>query len=230
MKQLGKELAHPKGIVVVSAHWQTSGTQVTSSERPKQIFDFHGFPRALSEVKYLPAGSPQLADRIHQVNTSIATTLNWGLDHGAWTVLSHMYPSQNIPVVQLSLDRTLTPQQHFTLAKSLRSLRSDDILILGSGNIIHNLGEIEWDENAPPTPWANQFENDFIALACKEGLSASDKLDQIVALKNFRKAHPTPEHFLPFVYILGLADDSKPLKKMISGIQNSSISMATFST
>jgi len=213
-RQVATEIATPKAILVVSAHWETYGSKVTAMEHPKTIHDFGGFPEALYQVQYPAPGMPELArdikSMVHQ--TDVQLDEKWGLDHGAWTVIRHMYPQANIPVVQLSLDVNKDPQAHYDLAKELKQLREKGILIVGSGNLVHNLQRVAWqklNENYG-YDWA---------------IEANDKMKQFIldrnheALINYRNqgkafelSIPTPDHFLPLLYILALQDNSESLE------------------
>ncbi len=225
-KKLGSELSHPRAILVISAHWMTKGTWVTHMSHPKTIHDFYGFPQKLFEVQYPAPGNPHLAETLRNLvdNPKIqADDHSWGLDHGTWSVLKHLYPDANIPVVQLSLDMTQPPEFHFNLGQKLQSLRSQGVLIVGSGNIVHNLRTIKWEENAQPYDWALEFDEwvhkksiarDFKALVSEASQTPSGKL-----------SIPTPDHYYPLLYILGSSQSKDELTFDIQGIQNASISM-----
>ncbi|GAB3218308.1 4,5-DOPA dioxygenase extradiol [Algoriphagus aestuariicola] len=205
-RQISTEIEVPKAILVVSAHWETSGTRVTAMQNPPTIHDFGGFPKALFEVQYPAPGSPELAKEIHQTVQSMEVHLDeqWGLDHGAWTVIRHMYPEANIPVVQLSLDYRKSPREHYDLARELVKLREKGILIVGSGNVVHNLRMVHWQKLNEPYgyDWAIEANTKI-----KENILNGNHKDLI----NFRQlgrafdlAIPTPEHYLPLLYTLGL--------------------------
>ena len=213
-RKVSSEIEIPKAIVVISAHWQTKGTQVTAMENPRTIHDFGGFPKALYDVQYPAPGLPQLAKEIKSAvkNTEVSLDEKWGLDHGAWTVLKHMYPKANVPVIQLSLDFYKNPLQHFELAKQLYELRNKGILIVGSGNLVHNLGKVNWqklDENFG-YDWAieaNEKMKHFIIEANHQALINYSKQG-----KAFDLSIPTPEHFLPLLYSLALQDKNDEIK------------------
>lgn len=156
--QTAQSLPKPKAILCVSAHWQTAGSRVTAMERPRTIYDFYGFPKALHEKRYPAPGSPELARMTQDMlgESRVAMDSEWGLDHGAWAVLCRMYPKADVPVVQLSLDENLSPALHYQLGRELRALRKKGALILGSGNIVHNLREIAWEDTA--YDWALEFD------------------------------------------------------------------------
>lgn len=197
-----KDIPSPQAILCVSAHWETRGSYVTAMDQPKTIYDMYGFPKELYEVKYDCPGSPELA-KIIQSGTSdntIQLDHDWGLDHGTWSVLVKMYPEANIPVIQLSLDRSLTPQQHYDLAKQLQPLREKGILILGSGNIVHNLRYASFAEKPTPYDWALEFDE-----KSKELINSFDH-QSLINYNSLGTAAqlsiPTPEHYLPLLYIL----------------------------
>lgn len=226
---LGKTLPTPKAILVISAHWMTQGTWVTHMNQPKTIHDFYGFPQALFDVQYPAPGSPALADDVRKLVTDPvigADDNEWGLDHGTWSVLKHVYPQANIPVVQLSLDMTKPAEYHFELGKKLQTLRHQGVLILGSGNVVHNLRRISWEEQAKPFDWSVEFDEwikaksmdrDFKSIVSHATDSEAGKL-----------SIPTPDHYYPLMYILGAADSKDQLTFDVEGIQNASISMRSF--
>lgn len=226
MNQLGQSLPQPRAILMVSAHWMTRGTWVTHMAHPKTIHDFHGFPQPLFDMKYPAPGSPDVADQIRQLVTTPkihADDSEWGLDHGTWSVLKHMYPQANIPVVQLSLDMTQQPAFHFELGQKLKSLRDEGILIMGSGNIVHNLKRISWDENAKPYDWSIEFDEWVKVKALDRDFKSL--VNSYLSTEAGRLSVPTPDHYYPLLYILGAADTKDSLFFDIEGLQNSAISM-----
>lgn len=209
-RKAGKELPKPKAILVVSAHWETRGTFVTAMQNPRTIHDFGGFPKALFEVQYPAPGSPELAQETKNTikKTEVGLDHSWGLDHGAWSVVKHLYPNADIPVIQMSIDHFQTPQYHYELAKELASLREKGVLIIGSGNMVHNLRMVAWDKLNTPN------------YAFDWALEASDKMKQFILDddhkqlinfssqgKPFQLAIPTPEHYIPLLYTLGLKEN-----------------------
>lgn len=210
-KQLGQSLARPKAILCVSAHWMTSGnTYVTVMDKPKTIHDFGGFPQELFAAQYPAPGATEIAqETIALVNkTTIRPNHDWGLDHGCWSVLLKMYPKADIPVFQLSLDLNKPPQWHYELAQQLKSLREKGVLILGSGNIVHNLGIMQWGNQA--YDWAIEFDQ-----WSKERLEAGDHqalIDYSKKGKIAQLAIPTNEHYLPMLYAIALQDKKDELK------------------
>ena len=210
-QQMGKEIPTPKAVVVVSAHWLTKGTLVTAMPNPKTIHDFGGFPQALFDVQYPAPGSPELATEIQKLITNPAVELDhdWGLDHGTWSVVKHMYPNADIPVLQLSIDYYKPAAYHYELAKQLLALRKKGVLIIGSGNMVHNLRMVAWDKLNEPEygfDWALEMNNVFknkISNGFHKELIQYEKLHKAATL-----AIPTPDHYYPLLYILALQTDN----------------------
>ena len=221
--EAGKALPRPSAILSISAHWETSGTLVTAMERPKTIYDFYGFPESLYEEKYPAPGSAGLARLIQETvqKTQVLLDQAWGLDHGTWIVLRRMFPKADIPVVQLSLDRTKPPELHYALGKELRPLRNKGILIVGSGNIVHNLGMMTWQGKA--YDWASEFD-ETIKQRILSGNHAS-----IIRYQDLgQAAHlsiPTNEHYLPLLYALALQDKQEQVRFFAEGVTFGSVSM-----
>lgn len=206
-RKVGSEITKPNAILCISAHWETRGTYVTAMENPKTIHDFGGFPQELFEVQYPAPGHPGLAQEAKEIVTQTNVELDdkWGLDHGAWSVIKHMYPDADVPVIQMSLDYRQSPRFHYELAKELASLRQKGVLIVGSGNLVHNLRRVAWDKL------------DDIGFGFDWALEADDKMKKFIldgnhdALVNYDKqdsafqlAIPTPEHYLPLLYTMAL--------------------------
>ncbi|WP_373397436.1 4,5-DOPA dioxygenase extradiol [Algoriphagus halophilus] len=212
-RKVSSEIEMPKAILVVSAHWETPGTQVTAMDFPTTIHDFGGFPKALYEVQYPAPGSPALAKQTQQLVKSTEVHLDdqWGLDHGAWSVIRHMYPEANVPIIQMSIDYRKSPQEHYQLAQELRALRNKGVLIVGSGNLVHNLRMVDWrrlNENYA-FDWAeeaSQIMSEFILNRDHENLIQFSKQGRA-----FQLSIPTPEHFLPLLYTLGLQDKNEEI-------------------
>ena len=196
--KIGQELPRPKAIVVISAHWMDDGTLVTGNGVPEKINDFYGFPKELYEKEYPAKGDVELAKRVEEL-TGAKLNNNWGIDHGTWSVLCRMYPEADVPVIQLSLDNNKTPQEHWEVAKKLASLREEGILIMGSGNVVHNLGMVQWTDQG--FEWAIEFDKKIKELIIKNDF---DKLINYEELENWEKAIPTNEHYLPSLYVLTL--------------------------
>ncbi len=229
-RDIGKTIPKPVAILCVSAHWETKGTYVTAMEKPRTIHDFGGFPRELFEVQYPAPGSPDLANQTKEIIRKTATGLDekWGLDHGCWSVLKHLYPQADVPVIQLSLDYDQTPQYHYDLARELAPLRKKGILIIGSGNMVHNLRLVAWDKlNAPA------FGYDWAIEAGKkmEEYILSGDFQQLINYKSLGKAFemaiPTPEHFLPLLYALALKDEKETISLFNDKTVAGSLSMTS---
>ena len=222
-QSLGADLGKPKAILCISAHWETRGVYVTGNERPDTIHDFNGFPRALFDVRYRAPGSPWLAHRVIELLDGIRAHSDpaRGLDHGAWGVLQPMYPDADVPIVQMSLSSLQPGAWHYDLAKKLAPLRDEGVLVVGSGNIVHNLRMFRFND---PTPydWALRFDEEVaehIATGHHEGLLGYETLGSDALL-----AVPSPEHYLPLLYVLGLARDGDPVRFFNEGVA-SAISM-----
>jgi 4,5-DOPA dioxygenase extradiol len=224
---IGKSLPAPRAILAISAHWLTRGTAVTAMETPRTIHDFGGFPRALFEYQYPAAGDPQLAARVRSLLAPADVQLDqgWGLDHGTWSVLAHAFPGADVPVVQLSMDATQGPQYHYDLGKRLAPLRDEGVLIVGSGNVVHNLGIMDWRSADKAYDWATRFnqrvrghleKREHAALVDYEGMGEDARLSV-----------PTSEHYLPLLYVLGLQDEKSILTIPVDGVEHGSISMLT---
>jgi len=225
--KFGNEIPKPKAVLVISAHWLTNGTHITAMQNPKTIHDFGGFPQELLDVQYPAKGSPELAKATSKLITSTTVGLDhdWGLDHGTWTVVRHMYPNADIPVLQLSIDYNKPAQYHFDLAKQLISLRNKGVLIIGSGNMVHNLRMIAWDklqESEFGYDWAIEMNSIF-----KDKISNSD----FQSLINYEKlgaaaklAIPTPDHYYPLIYSIALQEKQDEISffndKLVGGSLN----------
>jgi len=216
----------PKAILAVSAHWETRGTKVLRLEQPKTIHDFGGFPEALYKIQYPAKGDVKLADRVVELmkQHQVEADSSWGLDHGTWSVLKYIYPKADIPVLQLSLNQNKTLGEHLELARDLKKLRDQGVLILGSGNITHNLRRVDWNENPKPVDWAVEFDE-----LIKKALMERDEQNLIgrnEKLKNlWNTAHPTLEHYLPLLYAYGASDYSDKLNFIHEGFHMGSLSM-----
>lgn len=209
---LGKTLPKPNAILCISAHWETRGTFLTAMEKPQTIHDFGGFPQALFDVQYPAPGNPLLAEETKKIITKTEVGLDhkWGLDHGCWSVVKHLYPNADVPVIQMSLDYLQTPQYHYELAKELAALRKKGVLIIGSGNIVHNLGMIDWSKVTAPEygyDWAIEANNKM-----KEFIKSKDH-QQLINYRSQGKAFdlaiPSPDHYLPLLYTLALQEENE---------------------
>jgi 4,5-DOPA dioxygenase extradiol len=221
--EVARSLPKPKAILCLSAHWETSGTRVTAMEQPKTIHDFCGFPPPLFKKQYPAPGSPELARMTQETlhKSGVQLDSEWGLDHGAWAVLCQMFPQADVPVVQLSLDETKPPALHYELGRELRALRKKGVLILGSGNIVHNLREVVWEDTA--YDWALEFDAQVKELI----LSGDHKaiIDYSKLGRSSRLAVPTLEHYLPLLYILGAKDESEGVSFFADKVTLGSMSM-----
>ena len=229
-RNLAKTLPQPNAILCISAHWFTNGTKVTAMEVPRTIHDFGGFPQALFDVEYPTKGSPELAIETKELLLPLEVDLDdtWGLDHGAWSVIKHLYPEANVPVIQLSIDYTKPAQYHFDLAKKLSALRTKGILIIGSGNIVHNLGLVDFrnmDKDNYGYDWAIEAKttiNDYLTDDNFQPLIDFEKQS-----KAFQLAIPTPEHYLPLIYTLGLKEKTEELSLFNDKLLGGSLSMTS---
>jgi 4,5-DOPA dioxygenase extradiol len=209
--KIGRALPKPSAVLCISAHWETKGTFVTAMEKPGTIHDFGGFPQTLFEVQYPASGDPELAREIKNIiKTEVGLDEKWGLDHGAWSVIKHLYPDADIPVIQLSLDYYQSPRYHYDLARELSSLRKKGVLIIGSGNMVHNLGLVKWDKlnsDDYSYDWAQEAKEKMISFIINgDHKSLIDYKSQGTA---FRLAVPTPEHFLPLLYAIALKEENE---------------------
>lgn len=225
---IGNSIPRPKAILCVSAHWYLPGTAVTAMSSPRTIHDFGGFPRELYQVEYPAPGSPELAKRVQELLAPLPVHLDqdWGLDHGTWSVLCHLFPHADIPVVQLSIDETRPSQFHYELAKLLHPLRDEGVLIIGSGNLIHNLHTYAWGKHeVGPFDWAVRFDG----LARELLLKGDDApLVQYELLgRDALLAAPTPDHYLPLLYVIALRRDGEAVSFPVEGFDGGSISMLT---
>jgi 4,5-DOPA dioxygenase extradiol len=230
MIRLRDQLIDPDAILVISAHWLTRGTRITSGARPEQIYDFHGFPHELYKVKYNSPGSPEIAKMIIETigDDIISPDAERGIDHAAWSVLKHIFPEQKIPVLELSLDVSKDASYHFEMGKRLAQLRNKNILLIGSGNIIHNLTEIDFRDDAVPFGWATAFD-----MVIKEAL-ISKNFSSLINYNDIgtsaKRAIPFNDHYLPMLYTLGMVEENETVWFIHEGIQNGSISMRSFIT
>jgi 4,5-DOPA dioxygenase extradiol len=225
-ESLGQRLPRPKAILAISAHWLTYGTAVTAMSAPKTIHDFGGFPQALFDLRYPAAGDPALAVRIAELltpftDTPVQLNQDWGLDHGTWSVLTKMYPDASIPVLQLSLDRRLSTAAHLALGQHLTALRQDGILIIASGNVVHNLAQLS--VGAAAYPWALRF-NDAIRAAILD-IRFEQIIDYLALGPDAKLAVPTSEHFLPLLYVLGAHVEDESIEILCDQIELGAISM-----
>ena len=212
-RKIGKEIEKPNAILCISAHWETRGTYVTARQNPTTIYDFGGFPQSLFDVKYRAPGSPSLAKQTKQLISKTVVGLDdkWGLDHGAWSVIKHLYPNADIPIVQMSIDYTQPPRYHYELAKQINALRNKGVLIIGSGNMVHNLSLVAWSK------LNEEFAFDWAEEANEKMKSyiLSGDFQPLIDFKSqgraFDLAIPTPEHYLPLLYTLALREEKEEI-------------------
>lgn len=213
-RSIVKEIPKPNAILCVSAHWETKGTFVTAMQNPPTIHDFGGFPKELFAVQYPAPGSPDLAKQTKSLisKTEVGLDEKWGLDHGAWSVIKHLYPNADIPVIQMSIDYSQTPQYHYELAQQIKSLREKGVLIIGSGNIVHNLGKVEWRRlnKTFGYDWAIEA-NDRMKKFILDG-NHKELINFRSQGKAFDLAIPTPEHYLPLLYSLAMQEKNEEVK------------------
>jgi len=225
-RAIGERLPKPRAILSISAHWFGAGTRVTANAMPRTIHDFGGFPRELYEMQYPARGDPDLTRRIQRLLAPLPVLLDesWGLDHGTWSVLAHVYPAADVPVVQLSIDETQPASFHLELGKKLARLRKEGVLILGSGNLVHNLHTYAWGRQVPePYDWAARFETRA------KGYLLSGNYQPLVAYETLGKdallAIPTPDHYLPLLYVIGARQADDEISFPVEGVDGGSISM-----
>lgn len=221
----------PRAILAISAHWETNGAAVTAMARPRTIHDFGGFPAELFAVTYPSPGLPDLADRVAEIvqPTKIDRDLNWGLDHGTWSVLAHMYPDADVPVVQLSLNTRASLDEHLELGAALAPLREEGVLIVASGNVVHNLRLLQWNQPDASFDWAEEFDEAAIDVMVNRPADAPG----LTAHHRYSIAAPSAEHFLPLLYIAGLASESasasdSTVSTLVTGQSMGSLSMTSF--
>jgi len=222
--EMGAVLPKPKAILAISAHWYTHGNLINDSDAPKQIFDMYGFPEELYQVKYPVPGSPELAARVAELIGADVSN-DWGVDHGTWSVLHRVFPDADVPIVQLSVNHNLTAMEIFDLGQKIRPLRNEGIMIFASGDIVHNLGMVDWDLEGC-YDWAAAFDTHV------QELVKSKKYDEVIAFDklgpDWKKAIPTPEHYLPLIYALGATDEADDVKVVNEGGELGSITMTSF--
>jgi 4,5-DOPA dioxygenase extradiol len=225
---IGKSLRRPRAVLAVSAHWYVPATAVTAGDAPRTIHDFGGFPEELYRIAYPAPGSPDLARRVRDLLGPIPVRLDqaWGLDHGTWAVLRHVFPEADVPVVQLSIDETQAPRFHYETGKRLAPLRDEGVLIMGSGNIVHNLHAYAWGRHGiEPYDWAVRFERQ-----ARERLLEGDDAT-LVAYESLgpdaRLSIPTPDHYLPLLYVMGARQAGERVSFPVEGVDGGSVSMLT---
>lgn len=225
---IGKSIPRPRAVLSVSAHWYRPATMVTAMPAPRTIHDFAGFPPKLSAVQYPAPGDPDLAHRVHDLLAPVSVTLDkqWGLDHGTWSVLCHMFPTADVPVIQLSIDETQPAEFHYEIAKRLTGLRDEGVVIVGSGNLVHNLHAYSWGRRQiKPFDWAVRFEErarELLLAGHHDPLIAYETLGRDAAL-----SIPTPDHYLPLVYVIAQQREGDDVSFPVEGFDGGSVSMLT---
>jgi 4,5-DOPA dioxygenase extradiol len=225
-RSLGERLGKPRAILAISAHWYAPGTAVTADDKPRTIHDFGGFPKELYDIQYPAPGDPELARRVQALLAPlpVETDGTWGLDHGTWSVLRHMYPDADVPVVQLRIDENQPAAFHDEIGRQLAALRSEDVLVFGSGNLVHNLHTYSWGRHSSgPFDWAVRFET-----RAKELMVSGDHaplIDYEALGRDALLSIPTPEHYLPLLYVLGMRGPGEPVSFPVEGVDGGSISM-----
>ena len=226
-RSLGERLPRPEAIVSISAHWYTKGTKIMNEESPKTIYDMYGFPKELYEIIYDSPGSPKLAGATKElISKETEYDNSWGIDHGTWSVLVHMYPDRDIPVFQISIDAYAPPEVHYNIGRELRELRKEGVLILGSGNIVHNLRLVDWHQKNKGFDWAYEFD-DYIYESI-----LNNNHEAIIRYKEkgdiARLAVPTPDHFYPLLYVLGASDEKDKISAFNKSCELGSLTMTGY--
>lgn len=223
---LGQRLPRPRAVLSVSAHWYLPGTAVTAMAAPRTIHDFGGFPRELFEVQYPAPGDLGLVGRVRELlrPLEVRSDLSWGLDHGTWSVLRHVFPAADVPVVQLSIDETQPPAFHYGLGRLLKPLRDEGILLVGSGDVVHNLHAYAWGRHPQePFDWASRFETQVRELMLRSDHESLVNYESLGA--DAELSVPTPDHYLPLLYVLGASDENEAVTFPVEGMDGGSISM-----
>lgn len=225
---MGTRLPKPRALLVVSAHWFFGATAVTAMPKPRTIHDFYGFPQELFEFDYPAAGAPDVAEEIVEAVKPTWCGLDhdqWGLDHGTWSVLAHLYPKADVPVVQLSINALKPLDYHFELGRKLAALRNRGVMIVASGNVVHNLGRVQWDRPNAAFDWAERFDD----AVTQQLAEAPDEILRVTENQDYGAAVPTPDHFIPLLYLAGMAaEQQSSLQPLVRGYAMGSLSMSCY--
>ena len=226
-KKMADGIPKPEVILSVSAHWYTKETKILNAETPKTIYDMVGFPKELYEVRYNTTGSPRVAEVSRGlISRETQYDNSWGIDHGTWSVLVHMYPDGDIPVFQISIDADASPEAHYTIGKELRALKDQGVLLFGTGNIVHNLRLVDWNKAGEGFSWAYEFDEYIYENIMKKNHEAILKFNELGNIA--RLAVPTPDHFYPLLYVLGATDESDSIRVYNKSCELGSLSMTAY--
>lgn len=224
-RALGARMPRPTAVLAISAHWYIRGVAVTAMAQPETIHDFRGFPEALDRFEYPAPGDPAFAGRVRKLLAPLDVRADeeWGLDHGSWSVLAHLFPKADVPVVQLAIDATQPAQHHYDLGRRLAPLRDEGVLIVGSGNVVHNLRTLKWEGERTPYDWARRFDEHVRAHLLAHDHPSLVHFDMLGEAA--RLSVPTPEHYLPLLYVIGARRQDEPVTLPLEGLEMGSISM-----
>ena len=226
-RNIAERIPKPEVILSVSAHWYTKGTRIMNEEDPKTIYDMYGFPKELYDVSYNTAGSPRMAKvSKDMILRETEYDNSWGIDHGTWSVLTHMYPDRDIPVFQISIDAEAPPEAHYKIGKELKSLREHGVLIFGTGNIVHNLRMVDWNKASEGFDWAYEFDEYIYENIINKNYDNILKFNELS--KNARLAVPTPDHFYPLLYALGASDEDDKISVYNKSCELGSLTMTSY--
>ncbi len=226
-REMAAKLPKPEAIISISAHWYTNGTKIINEQKPKTIYDMYGFPKELYEISYNTPGNPKLAENVKSLISKPSVFDNsWGIDHGTWSVLVHMYPERDIPLIQISIDAAAPPEEHYRIGKELKALRHQGVLLFGTGNIVHNLGILDWGMEDKGFDWAYEFD-DYIQENI-ENRKPENVINYLSFGKSAKLSVPTPDHFYPILYILGASDEEDRLSIYNKGCMVGSLSMTSY--